>query len=182
MFEGLTERLGKTFRNLTGTGKLTEANMAEALKEVRSALLSADVHFKVAREFIEKVKAGCVGEEVLQSVSPGQQVVKVINDEMVELLGGESPPALTKKPLKVMMVGLHGSGKTTSSAKLAKLLSKKEGFRPMLVGCDIYRPAAIDQLETLARNEEFLFYGDRNSKDVPSIGKAGLRDLTRVPA
>ena len=91
MFEGLTERLGKTFRNLTGTGKLTEANMAEALKEVRSALLSADVHFKVAREFIEKVKAGCVGEEVLQSVSPGQQVVKVINDEMVELLGGESP-------------------------------------------------------------------------------------------
>lgn len=176
MFEGLTERLGKTFRNLTGTGKLTEANMAEALKEVRSALLSADVHFKVAREFIEKVKAGCVGEEVLQSVSPGQQVVKVINDEMVELLGGESPPALTKKPLKVMMVGLHGSGKTTSSAKLAKLLSKKEGFRPMLVGCDIYRPAAIDQLETLARNEEFLFYGDRNSKDVPSIGKAGLRE------
>ena len=176
MFEGLTERLGKTFRNLTGTGKLTEANMAEALKEVRSALLSADVHFKVAREFIEKVKAGCVGEEVLQSVSPGQQVVKVINDEMVELLGGEPPPALTKKPLKVMMVGLHGSGKTTSSAKLAKLLSKKEGFRPMLVGCDIYRPAAIDQLETLARNEEFLFYGDRNSKDVPSIGKAGLRE------
>ena len=176
MFEGLTERLGKTFRNLTGTGKLTEANMAEALKEVRSALLSADVHFKVAREFIEKVKAGCVGEEVLQSVSPGQQVVKVINDEMVELLGGESPPALTKKPLKVMMVGLHGSGKTTSSAKLAKLLSKKEGFRPMLVGCDIYRPAAIDQLETLARNEDFLFYGDRNSKDVPSIGKAGLRE------
>ena len=176
MFEGLTERLGKTFRNLTGTGKLTEANMAEALKEVRSALLSADVHFKVAREFIEKVKAGCVGEEVLQSVSPGQQVVKVINDEMVELLGGESPPALIKKPLKVMMVGLHGSGKTTSSAKLAKLLSKKEGFRPMLVGCDIYRPAAIDQLETLARNEEFLFYGDRNSKDVPSIGKAGLRE------
>ena len=176
MFEGLTERLGKTFRNLTGTGKLTEANMAEALKEVRSALISADVHFKVAREFIDKVKAGCVGEEVLQSVSPGQQVVKVINDEMVELLGGESPPALTKKPLKVMMVGLHGSGKTTSSAKLAKLLNKKEGFRPMLVGCDIYRPAAIDQLETLARNEEFLFYGDRNSKDVPSIGKAGLRE------
>lgn len=176
MFEGLTERLGKTFRNLTGTGKLTEANMTEALKEVRSALLSADVHFKVAREFIDKVKAGCVGEEVLQSVSPGQQVVKVINDEMVELLGGESPPALTKKPLKVMMVGLHGSGKTTSSAKLAKLLSKKEGFHPMLVGCDIYRPAAIDQLETLARNEEFLFYGDRNSKDVPSIGKAGLRE------
>ena len=175
MFEGLTERLGKTFRDLAGIGKLTESNMADALKEVRSALLSADVHFKVAREFIEKVRESCVGQDVTKAVSPGQQVVKIINDELVELLGGESPPPLSKKPLKVMMVGLHGSGKTTSSAKLAKLLSKKGGYRPMLVGCDIYRPAAIDQLEILAGNEEFLFYGDRESRDVPAIGKAGLR-------
>ena len=175
MFEGLTERLGKTFRNLAGVGKLTESNMADALKEVRSALLSADVHFKVAREFIEKVRESCVGQDVTKAVSPDQQVVKIINDELVELLGGESPPPLSKKPLKVMMVGLHGSGKTTSSAKLAKLLSKKGGYRPILVGCDIYRPAAIDQLEILAGNEDFLFYGDRESKDVPSIGKAGLR-------
>jgi signal recognition particle subunit SRP54 len=175
MFEGLTERLGKTFRNLAGVGKLTESNMADALKEVRSALLSADVHFKVAREFIEKVRESCVGQDVTKAVSPDQQVVKIINDELVELLGGESPPPLSKKPLKVMMVGLHGSGKTTSSAKLAKLLSKKGGYRPILVGCDIYRPAAIDQLEILAGNEDFLFYGDRESKDVPAIGKAGLR-------
>jgi signal recognition particle subunit SRP54 len=175
MFEGLTERLGKTFRNLAGVGKLTESNMADALKEVRSALLSADVHFKVAREFIEKVRESCVGQDVTKAVSPDQQVVKIINDELVELLGGESPPPLSKKPLKVMMVGLHGSGKTTSSAKLAKLLSKKGDYRPILVGCDIYRPAAIDQLEILAGNENFLFYGDRESKDVPAIGKAGLR-------
>ena len=175
MFEGLTERLGKTFRNLTGTGKLSESNMSDALKEVRTALLSADVHFKVAREFIDKVKESCLGQEVVQSVSPGQQVIKIINDELVGLLGGESHPPLTKKPLKVKMGGLHGSGKTTSSAKLAKLLSKKQGYSPMLVGCDVYRPAAIDQLETLARSEDFLFYGDRQSQDVPAIARAGLR-------
>jgi signal recognition particle subunit SRP54 len=175
MFEGLTERLSKTFRNLTGTGKLTESNMADALKEVRSALLSADVHFKVAREFIEKVKESCVGQDVLTTVSPGQQVVKIINDELVELLGGEEPPALTKRPLKILMVGLHGSGKTTSTAKLAKHLAKKENYRPHLIACDVYRPAAIDQLETLAESENFKSYSDRNSKDVPAIAKAGLK-------
>ena len=175
MFEGLTERLSKTFRNLTGTGKLTESNMADALKEVRSALLSADVHFKVAREFIDKVKESCVGQDVLKTVSPGQQVVKIINDELVELLGGEDSPALTKRPLKILMVGLHGSGKTTSTAKLAKHLSKKEDYRPHLIACDIYRPAAIDQLETLAQSENFKSYSDRNSKDVPAIAKAGLK-------
>ena len=176
MFEGLTERLSKTFRNLAGVGKLTESNMADALKEVRSALLSADVHFKVAREFIDKVKESCVGQEVLKTVSPGQQVVKIINDELVELLGGESPPPLAKKPLKILMVGLHGSGKTTSTAKLAKLLSKKENYRPHLIACDVYRPAAIDQLETLAKSEGFKSYSDRNSKDVPAIAKAGLKE------
>lgn len=157
-----------------GVGKLTESNMTDALKEVRSALLAADVHFKVAREFIEKVKENCIGQEVLKTVSPGDQVIKIIHDELVNLLGGESPPPLTRKPLKVMLVGLHGSGKTTSSAKLAKLLAKTD-YRPMLVACDIYRPAAIDQLETLARQEDFLFHGDRQSRDVPAIARAGLR-------
>ena len=147
--------------------------MAEALKEVRAALLSADVHFKVAREFIERVQAECVGQAVLKSVSPGQQVVKIINDELVKLLGEGTTELSPKRPLKVLMVGLHGSGKTTSTAKLGKLL-KKKGARPFVVACDIYRPAAIDQLEILAKQEELGFYADRNSKDVPAIGTKAL--------
>ncbi|MGC6456396.1 MAG: signal recognition particle protein [Coraliomargaritaceae bacterium] len=174
MLEQLTEKLGHALRNLRGTGKLTEENMADALKEVRQALLSADVHFKVAREFVSNVKASCVGQEVLQSVTPGQQVVKIINDELVRLLGEGDTELEDKKPLRIMLVGLHGSGKTTSSAKLARYLAKKRDYRPALIGCDVYRPAAIDQLETLAKAEDCTFYADRSSKDVVSIGRKGL--------
>ena len=173
MFESLTEKLGTALRNLRGVGKLTEENMAEALKEVRTALLSADVHFKVAREFVERVQTQCVGQEVLKGVAPGQQIVKIIHDELVKLLGEGSTSLSGARPLKILMVGLHGSGKTTSSAKLGKLL-KKRGYRPLVVGCDIYRPAAIDQLEILAKQEELGFYSDRTSKDVPAIGVAAL--------
>ncbi len=173
MFESLTDKLSSALRNLRGVGKLTEDNMADALKEVRTALLSADVHFKVAREFIERVQAQCVGQEVIKSVTPGQQIVKIIHDELVRLLGEGSTDLSTARPLKVLMVGLHGSGKTTSTAKLGKLL-KKRGYRPFVVGCDVYRPAAIDQLEILAKQEELGFYSDRVSKDVPAIGVAGL--------
>ncbi len=173
MFESLTDKLSSALRNLRGVGKLTEENMADALKEVRTALLSADVHFKVAREFIERVQTACVGQEVLKGVAPGQQIVKIINDELVRLLGEGSTDLSTARPLKVLMVGLHGSGKTTSTAKLGKLL-KKRGYRPFVVGCDVYRPAAIDQLEILAKQEELGFYSDRVSKDVPAIGAAGL--------
>ena len=173
MFESLTDKLSSALRNLRGVGKLSEENMAAALAEVRSALLSADVHFKVARDFTERVQAQCAGQEVLKGVTPGQQIVKIIHDELVRLLGEGDTALSTAKPLKVMMVGLHGSGKTTSSAKLGRLL-KKRGYRPFLVACDVYRPAAIDQLEILARQEELGFYADRVSKDVPSIGKAGL--------
>jgi signal recognition particle subunit SRP54 len=173
MFESLTDKLSCALRNLRGVGKLTEENMAEALKEVRTALLSADVHFKVAREFIERVQTACVGQEVLKGVAPGQQIVKIINDELVRLLGEGTTDLSTARPLKVLMVGLHGSGKTTSTAKLGKLL-KKRGYRPFVVGCDVYRPAAIDQLEILAKQEELGFYSDRVSKDVPAIGAAGL--------
>ena len=173
MFESLTDKLSSALRNLRGVGKLTEENMADALKEVRTALLSADVHFKVAREFIDRVQAKCVGQEVIKSVTPGQQIVKIIHDELVSLLGEGSTDLSTARPLKVLMVGLHGSGKTTSTAKLGKLL-KKRGYRPFVVGCDIYRPAAIDQLEILAKQEELGFYSDRASKDVPAIGAAGL--------
>ncbi|MSU68489.1 MAG: signal recognition particle protein, partial [Opitutia bacterium] len=173
MFESLTEKLGSALRNLRGVGKLTEENMAEALKEVRTALLSADVHFKVAREFVERVQTQCVGQEVLKGVAPGQQIVKIIHDELVKLLGEGSTSLSSARPLKILMVGLHGSGKTTSSAKLGKLL-KKRGYRPFVVGCDIYRPAAIDQLEILSKQEELGFYSDRTSQDVPAIGVAAL--------
>jgi signal recognition particle subunit SRP54 len=173
MFESLTEKLGQALRNLRGVGKLTEENMADALKEVRTALLAADVHFKVAREFVERVQTQCVGQEVIKSVTPGQQIVKIINDELVRLLGEGSTALSPARPLKVLMVGLHGSGKTTSTAKLGKLL-KKRGYRPFVAACDIYRPAAIDQLEILAKQEELNFYADRVSKDVPAIGGAAL--------
>jgi len=174
MLENLTDKLGNALRNLRGTGKLTEENMTEALKEVRQALLSADVHFKVARQFVTEVKQQCVGQEVLKSVTPGQQVVKIIHDELVKLLGEGTTELEDKKPLRIMMVGLHGSGKTTSSGKLARYLAKKRDYRPALVACDVYRPAAIDQLEMLAKNEGCTFYGDREEKDVIKIGKRGL--------
>ena len=173
MFESLTEKLTGALRNLRGVGSLSEANMAEALREVRAALLAADVHFKVAREFIDRVQLACVGQNVLQSVTPGQQVVKIIHDELVKLLGEGATELTPKRPLKVLLVGLHGSGKTTSAAKLGKLL-KKKAARPFVVACDVYRPAAIDQLEILAKQEELGFYADRDSKDVPAIGAKGL--------
>ncbi len=175
MFESLTEKLGSALRHLRGVGKLTEENMADALKEVRTALLAADVHFKVAREFVERVQTQCVGQEVIKSVTPGQQIIKIINDELVRLLGEGSTALSAARPLKILMVGLHGSGKTTSTAKLGKLL-KKRGYRPLVAACDIYRPAAIDQLEILAKQEELNFYADRASKDVPVIGAAALAD------
>jgi len=181
MFESLTERLGQALRNLGGVGKLTEENMAETLKEVRTALLSADVHFKVAREFVERVQTQAVGQDVLKSVTPGQQIVKIIHDELVKLLGEGATELSGKRPLKVLLVGLHGSGKTTSAAKLGRLL-KKRGYRPFLVGCDVQRPAAIDQLEILARQEELGFYADRVSKDVPAIGAAALKLATEKGA
>ena len=173
MFDSLTEKLSSALRILRGGGKRSEENMAAALGEVRAALLSADVHFKVAREFVERVQAQCAGQEVLKGVTPGQQIVKIIHDELVRLLGEGSTELSGARPLKVMMVGLHGSGKTTSTAKLGRLL-KKRGYRPFVVACDVQRPAAIDQLEILARQEGLGFYADRESKDVPAIGRAGL--------
>jgi signal recognition particle subunit SRP54 len=173
MFESLTDKLTSALRNLRGVGKLSEENMADALKEVRAALLAADVHFKVTREFIERVQQACVGQDVLKSVSPGQMIIKIIHDELVKLLGEGTTELSANRPLKVLMVGLHGSGKTTSTAKLGKLL-KKRGARPFVVGCDVYRPAAIDQLEILAKQEELDFFSDRSSKDVPDIGARAL--------
>ena len=175
MFETLTDKLSKTLRNLRGVGKLSEDNISDALGEVRKALLSADVHFKTAREFVEEVKVACLGQDVLKSVSPGQQVVKIIHDELVKLLGEGTTGLKEDQPLRVLMVGLHGAGKTTTSAKLAKRMAKN-GRTPMLVACDVYRPAAIDQLEFLAKQENFSCYLDRENKDVPSIARAGWEE------
>jgi signal recognition particle subunit SRP54 len=173
MFESLTDKLGSALRNLRGVGRLTDENMADALKEVRTALLAADVHFTVARDFVERIRIQCAGQDVLKSVTPGQQIIKIIHDELVKLLGEGETSLSAARPLKILMVGLHGSGKTTSTAKLGKLL-KKRGYRPLVVACDIYRPAAIDQLEILAKQEELAFYADRNSRDVPAIGAAAF--------
>ena len=181
MFESLTDKLGKTLRNLRGVGKLSEDNVSDALAEVRKALLSADVHFKTAREFVDDVKEACLGQEVLKSVSPGQQVVKIINDELVKLLGEGSTSLRDDRPLRILMVGLHGAGKTTTAAKLAKRLAKDER-KPMLVACDVYRPAAIDQLETLAKQENFPCYADRSSQDVPRIARAGWEQSKKTGA
>src|SRR5882672_11460330 len=151
MFDSLIAKLENTFKNLRGLGKISEDNVSDALREVRRALLEADVNFKVARDFIERVKAKSLGQEVVQSIQPGQQIIKLIHDEMVELLGSENAGLqLSGNPSCVLLAGLHGSGKTTSSAKLARLLLK-QGRTPLLVAVDVYRPAAMDQLDKLGQ-------------------------------
>ncbi len=151
MFENLSDRLQQVFKNLRGEGKLTAEHIEEALKQIRIALLEADVNFKVVRQFTDRVKVKALGQEVLDSLSPGQQVVKVVRDEMVEILGGEAARIrfASQPPTVILLVGLQGAGKTTSSGKLARWL-QKHGHRPMLVSVDIYRPAARDQLRVIA--------------------------------
>jgi signal recognition particle subunit SRP54 len=149
MFGRLSDKLQDVFKNLRGQGRITESNIADALREVRLALLDADVNFQVAKDFIDRVKEKALGEEVLRSVTPGQQIVKIFHEELCALLGGDSAPLDLEKPGRILIVGLNGAGKTTSSAKLARLL-KSQGRSPMLVACDLMRPAAIDQLAVLA--------------------------------
>ena len=174
MFESLSGKLQNVFKNLRGLGKISETNVSDSLREVRLALLEADVNFKVARDFIEKVKAKSVGIEVIQNVHPGQQMIKIIHDELVELLGAANTGLnLSGNPACVMMVGLHGSGKTTSSAKLARLLLK-QGRTPLLVAADVYRPAAMDQLETLARQIEVPSFVQKGETDVLKIARGAL--------
>src|SRR5438093_5389879 len=153
MFETLSEKLQRVFKNLRGEGRLTELHIEEALKEIRMALLEADVNFKVVKQFTEAVKSKAVGAEVLQSLSPGQQVVKIVRDELIEILGGANVRLnfASQPPTVIMLVGLQGSGKTTSSGKLAKWL-EKGGHRPMLVSVDVYRPAAREQLKVIAKD------------------------------
>jgi signal recognition particle subunit SRP54 len=175
MFDSLSEKLQSVFKNLRGYGKLTEKNVADALREVRLALLEADVNYKVAKEFIERTKQRALGQEVLTSVTPGQQIVKIVHDELVALMGGAEDGAPGGRALPMasgnwMMVGLHGCGKTTTCGKLAKLLAK-QGRKPLLVACDVHRPAAIDQLETLGRQLQVPVFSMRGETDVVKISR-----------
>ncbi len=170
MFDNLTDKLQDTFRNLTGRGALTDKNIQDAMRQVRLALLEADVNYKTVKEFIAEVTEECLGEKVLKSVTPGQQAIKVVNDKLTELMGeANAPLELKDSPASLMMIGLHGSGKTTTTAKLANLLRKQQNKRPLLVACDVYRPAAIDQLEFLGKQLDIPVFSDRNSKDVQKI-------------
>ena len=150
MFENLSDRLERSFKILKGEGKITEINVAETMKDVRRALLDADVNYKVAKEFTNKVKEKALGMNVLTAVKPGQLMVKLVHDELAELMGGEEAPLkLEGHPAIILMSGLQGSGKTTFSGKLANMLKTKKGKKPLLVACDVYRPAAIQQLHVV---------------------------------
>ena len=179
MFDSLSGKLQNAFRNLRGLGKISESNVTDALREVRMALLEADVNFKVARDFIERVKTKAIGAEVVQSIQPGQQIVKIIHDELVDLLGSQNAGLnLSGNPSCILMIGLHGSGKTTSSGKLARLL-QKQGRQPLLVAADVYRPAAMDQLETLGKQIEIPVFLKRGETDVLKIARESL-DFARA--
>jgi signal recognition particle subunit SRP54 len=174
MFDSLSGKLQNAFRNLRGLGKISEINASDALREVRMALLEADVNFKVARDFIERVKTKALGAEVVASVQPGQQIIKIIHDELVELLGSTNATLkLDGNPSSILMVGLHGAGKTTSSGKLARLL-QKQGRQPLLVAADVYRPAAMDQLETLGKQIDVPVFLKRGETDVLKIAREAL--------
>ncbi len=175
MFDNLSDRLQKIFKNLRGQGKLTEANIREALREVRMALLEADVHYKVAKDFVASIAQRAVGQEVMQSLTPGQQVIKIVNEELTALMGGAAEPLKLsgRPPVAVMLVGLQGSGKTTTAGKLALKLSK-DGRRPCLVPADVYRPAAIDQLITLAGQLKLPVYPSTSRQSPEQIAKEAV--------
>ena len=174
MFDSLSGKLQNVFRNLRGLGKISESNVSDALRDVRLALLDADVQFGVARDFIERVKSKALGEQVIQSVQPGQQMIKIIHDELVGLLGSENAGLhLNASPSCILMCGLHGSGKTTSSGKLAKML-QKQGRHVLLVAADVYRPAAMDQLATLGAQIDVPVFLRPGETDVLKIAREAL--------
>lgn len=175
MFENLTEKLERSFKILKGEGKITEINVASTMKEVRRALLDADVSYKVAKQFTETVKEKALGQNVLTAVKPGQMMVKIVHDELALLMGGDVAPLNLKgKPSVILMSGLQGSGKTTFTAKLAKKLKSEKGMRPLLVAGDVYRPAAIDQLITLAEQINVPVYSERDNKNPVEIALHGI--------
>lgn len=182
MLEQLSQNLEGVLKKLRGHGRLTEANISDALREVRRALLEADVNYQVARDFIAAVKERALGDTVLRSITPGQQIVKIIQDELTQLLGGDAKPLnLSGSPAIIMVVGLQGSGKTTFVAKLGRQLAK-EGRHPLLVACDVYRPAAVEQLQVLGKQIKIPVYAEENSKDVVGIAQRAIRESVRYPA
>ncbi|MDE5835812.1 MAG: signal recognition particle protein [Paramuribaculum sp.] len=176
MFENLSERLERSFKLLKGQGKITEINVAETLKDVRRALLDADVNYKVAKNFTDTVKAKALGQNVLTAVKPSEMMVKIVHDELTALMGGETEQInLSGNPTVILMSGLQGSGKTTFSGKLAKKLKSEKAKRPLLVACDVYRPAAIDQLKVLAEQIDVPVYAEEGNKNPVQIAENAIK-------
>ena len=175
MFDRLSERLARSFKILKGEGKITEINVSETLKDVRKALIEADVQYKVAKTFVDTVKEKALGQNVLTAIKPGELMVKIVHDEMAALMGGQAAPLnLTGKPTIILMSGLQGSGKTTFTGKLAKKLKSERGMRPLLVAGDVYRPAAIDQLKVLAEKIDVPVYTEDGSKNPVEIARHAI--------
>jgi signal recognition particle subunit SRP54 len=177
MFESLSDKLDSAFKNLKGQGRITELNIASTLKEIRRALVDADVNYKIAKEFTDSVKEKATGEKVINAISPGQLMVKIVKDELAELMGGsESELDLKGNPTIILIAGLQGSGKTTFSGKLANYLKTKKGKSPLLVAADIYRPAAIDQLQILGSQVNVDVYSEPENKDAVSIVQNAIKE------
>ena len=177
MFDNLSERLERSFKILKGEGKITEINVAETLKDVRKALLDADVNYKVAKNFTDTVKEKALGQNVLTAVKPSQLMVKIVHDELTQLMGGETSEInLDSKPAIILMSGLQGSGKTTFSGKLARMLKSKKNKKPLLVACDVYRPAAIEQLRVLAEQIDVPMYSEPDSKNPVAIAQNAIQE------
>lgn len=176
MFDAISEKFSSAIRSLRGLNKLSESNISAALMEVKSALLSSDVNFSVATNFIDRVKDRCIGQDVLKNITPDQQIIKIIYDELVALLGDSNQSLSDKRPLKCLLVGLHGSGKTTSAVKLINLLKNKYKFtNPLTIACDVYRPAAIDQLQTLSLEAGIECYAELNENNPVTIANKGYQ-------
>jgi len=176
MFNSLSNQLDKAFHVLKGHGRITEINVAETTKEIRRALLNADVNFKIAKEFTNRVKEKAIGQEVLTSLKPGQLLTKIVKDELTELMGGSSDPInISKTPSVILMAGLQGSGKTTFSGKLANYLQTKKSKKPLLVACDVYRPAAIDQLKVVGEAIGVEVFSEPENNNPVSIATHALK-------
>ncbi len=177
MFNSLSEKLESAFKNLKGEARINDLNIANTVKDIRRALIDADVNFKIAKEFTDKVKDKAVGEKVINAISPGQLMVKIVKDELTELMGGtEAQFNITGNPTVILIAGLQGSGKTTFTGKLANYLKTKKGKSPLLVAADIYRPAAIDQLTVLAEQVGVDIYSERDNKDAVAIAQNAIKE------